>query len=217
MRDIDPVTVAMQLVIIFFAIGLHEYAHAKFADMAGDPTPRMQGRVTLNLFKHFDPLGTVMIVLTSIFGFGIGWGKPVQVNPARMHNPRWDHFVSVAAGPLANLIQATFFGVILRFTGVQGDLLPLFLKLGILINLSLCFFNLLPIGPLDGHWLVGAFLPDHLRYSWYQFNHGVGTSLLLMIILLGQFTHTSILFTILSPFVNTTFRLITGFNISPYG
>lgn len=64
------------IIVIFFAIGLHEYAHCKFADMAGDPTPRMYGRVTLNLFKHFDPLGSIMILFTVLNGFGIGWEDP---------------------------------------------------------------------------------------------------------------------------------------------
>src|SRR5688500_10381483 len=102
MRDLlqSPPGMLAAAIVILFAIGLHEYCHAKFADMAGDPTPRYYGRVTLNLFNHFDPLGTIMIIVTMLSGFGIGWGKPVPMDPSKMRNPRWDHFVAVLAGPL---------------------------------------------------------------------------------------------------------------------
>jgi len=98
-----PVMLAIGIVI-FLAIGLHEYAHAKVADAAGDPTPSFYGRVTLNLTKHFELMGTIMIIFTSIFGVGIGWGKPVPMNPSKMRNPRWDHFLAVLAGPLTNVL-----------------------------------------------------------------------------------------------------------------
>src|SRR6185369_12295804 len=130
------------------------------ADLAGDPTPRIYGRVTLNPIAHLDPAGTIMIVLSSISGFGIGWGKPVPMNPTRMKNPRWDHFVAVAAGPLSNLIQAGVYAVILRLAMAKGDVtvqgvlaavnrepasvLTIVLSMGVLVNLGLCFFNLIP-------------------------------------------------------------------------
>jgi Zn-dependent protease len=99
---------------IFLAIGIHEYCHAKFADLAGDPTPRYFGRVTLNLTKHFELMGTIMIIVTSIAGVGIGWGKPVPMDPSKMRNPKWDHFVAVAAGPASNFIQACIFALMIR-------------------------------------------------------------------------------------------------------
>ena len=76
--------ILITFVVLFLGIGLHEYAHCKVAELMGDPTPREMGRVTLNLFKHFDPAGTVMIIVTSIIGFGIGWGKPAPANPNRI-------------------------------------------------------------------------------------------------------------------------------------
>jgi Zn-dependent protease len=160
--DISVERIVATAIIIFFAIGLHEYAHAKVADMAGDPTPRAQGRVTLNLTKHFELMGTLMIIFSSLSGFGIGWGKPVQVNPVKMKNMRWDHFASVIAGPLSNLAQALFFAMMIRIVavGMPGleteSFLFQFLFLGVLINISLMLFNLIPFGPLDGHWLVDA-------------------------------------------------------------
>lgn len=217
---------AAMAVVIFLAIGLHEYAHAKTADMAGDPTPRMMGRVTLNLTKHFDPIGTIMIILTSLTGFGIGWGKPVMVNPLKMRNMRWDHFWSVAAGPLSNLLQAGVWAIFLRLALISGtlppgqfmvDFIPTLLIMGVLVNLSLAFFNLIPLGPLDGHWLVGAFLKDDTRHRWYRFNQTQGSFLLLALIIMGQISASgggpSFLGSIIRPPVDFCFRFLTGIPI----
>src|SRR5271165_3669319 len=97
-----PVILATAI-ILFLGIGLHEYAHCKFADMAGDPTPAYYGRVTLNLTKHFEMSGVIMMILTTMVGFGFGWGKPSPCGPNKMKNPRVDWFVSVAAGPISNV------------------------------------------------------------------------------------------------------------------
>jgi len=173
--------------VIFLAIGIHEYAHAKLADMAGDPTPGIYGRVTLNLFKHFDPIGTIMIIITTLSGFGIGWGKPVPMDPRKMRNPKWDHFVAVIGGPVSNFIQAMLFAVLYRLLGNQEvEFLTTFLLFGVLINVSLGLFNLLPIGPLDGMWILGTFLPDRARIKWTQFNLQFGGFLFLGLIILGQ-------------------------------
>lgn len=200
------------MIVIFFAIGLHEYGHAKFADLAGDPTPRYYGRVTLNLTKHFEPLGTLMIIFTSLAGFGIGWGKPVLVDPRKMRNPRWDHFLSVAAGPLMNVVQAVFWAMVLRVLpegSIQSSFPHLLATVGVYINLSLCFFNLIPLGPLDGHWLVGAFMPEPMRSRWYLFNRTTGSFLLLGLVLIGQLVPgVNILRLILGPPVDFMFRLL---------
>ncbi len=181
-----PEQIMAILVVIFLAIGLHEYSHAKFADMAGDPTPRSFGRVTLNLFKHFDLLGTIMILITTFAGFGIGWGRPVPMDPRHMKNPKWDHFIAVAAGPMSNLVQAAVFAVLLRFLGgyLGQSFLFYILLFGVLINVALFVFNLLPIGPLDGMWLVGTFLPDQTRLSWTRFNLQIGSFIFLALVLI---------------------------------
>lgn len=208
---------AASLLVIFFAIGLHEYAHAKVADMAGDPTPRYMGRVTLNLFKHFDPLGTIMIIITSLTGIGIGWGKPVMVNPSKMKNPRWDHFMSVLAGPLTNIIQAMFFAIIFRalaasnpFLLAPDSFLLAFLHAGVVINIALAVFNMIPFGPLDGHWLLGYLMPEKTRVQWFMFNRSVGALLLLGVILFSQMSNFPILGIILGPPIEFLYQLFTG-------
>jgi Zn-dependent protease len=203
-------------IVIFLAIGLHEYAHAKVADMAGDPTPRAQGRVTLNLTKHFELMGTIMIIVSSLSGFGIGWGKPVQVNPLKMKNHRWDHFASVAAGPLSNFVQAMFFalifrGVIMGMPNISQDsFLFVFLTKGVLINVSLMLFNLIPFGPLDGHWLIGLLMPEPQRTKWFIFNRTTGGIILLAVILIGQGTQYNLLGFILRRPAFAIFRFLLG-------
>jgi Zn-dependent protease len=220
----DPTYIIMAMTVIILAVSIHEYAHAKFADLAGDRTPAMMGRVTLNPLAHLDPLGTLLMFITVLYGVGIGWGKPVMMRPQNMRNPRWDHFVAVLAGPVSNLVQAFLYGAVLRiylatspasisgsnlFGGAATNPLLTFLLLGVLINVSLFCFNMLPIGPLDGSWLVSAFLPDPIRYRWIQFNQGIGTFVLLGLILVSQASGGGgILQAIIGPMSNFIFRAL---------
>lgn len=210
-----PTVIAAILLVIFLAIGLHEYAHAKFADLAGDPTPRAMGRVTLNLFKHFDLLGSIMILVTTLSGFGIGWGKPVMMDPRRMKNPKWDHFVAVLAGPMSNLVQAAVYAVLLRVLGnaglLGGGFFTAFLLYGVLVNVSLCIFNLLPIGPLDGMWLLGTFLGEKARLSWTRFNLSIGSIVFLLLVLIPvNAAGDSLLFIIMDPFRTFLTNVLLG-------
>lgn len=210
------------LIVIFFAIGLHEYAHCKFADLAGDPTPRMYGRVTLNLTKHFDPMGTIAIILTQITGVGIGWGRPAPMTPSRMRNPKWDHFAAVAAGPISNLAQAVLFALVFRIlartgflasvssSGAAGEFFLALFTYGVLTNVSLFTFNLLPLGPLDGHWLVGILLPARAQAKWYLWQRQYGYAALLILVLLGQFTPYDPLGRVLLPVLLGLARFLLG-------
>jgi len=223
--DFDPVRFFTMIGVILLGLSIHEFAHAKLADVAGDPTPRIYGRVTLNPLSHLDPTGTIMIFLSSLTGFGIGWGRPVPMNPGKMKNPRWDHFAAVAAGPLSNLVQATIYAVLLRVllqTGSVspaaaelalgfGGFLPFLLVVGVFINVALCLFNLIPLGPLDGHWLVGAFLPEPSRIKWYLWNRQAGGFVLLMVIIIGQMNpQFNLIGTVLLPVSQTIFRFLVG-------
>jgi Zn-dependent protease len=220
----DPVLFLTSMLVTFTAIVIHEFAHAKFADLAGDPTPRYFGRVTLNPLRHLDPIGSIMIVVSSLSGFGIGWGKPCPVNPSKMRNPRWDHFISVIAGPLSNLLQAVVYALVLRIliatrtmsleeivggfdqAGFQPNILGLILFYGVIVNIGLFVFNMIPIGPLDGHWLVGTFLPERQRLQWYQFNRGLGSILFLLLVLVPSGSQFDILGRFMWPIVMRIFE-----------
>lgn len=173
------------------AITLHEFCHAKFADLGGDDTPRLQGRVTLNPLAHLDPLGTLMMVISSLSGFGIGWGRPVLVNTNKLKNRRVDNFILTVAGPLSNLFLALLWAIVLRFGLMQVEstdtmirMFKLYALISVEINVSLFIFNLIPIGPLDGHWLVSELLPERQRLAWLKFCHGPGMWIFLILVLI---------------------------------
>ena len=152
---------------IIIALSLHEFGHAAMATKMGDPTPRLQGRLTINPLAHLDPMGTLFILMTLIAGFGFGWGKPVQTNPAYYTNYRQGRILVAIAGPMMNLMQAMFaVGVgYLLFMGHVGlsAFVHLFLQWFILINIVLMLFNLFPVPPLDGGHVAEMLLPWHLR------------------------------------------------------
>jgi Zn-dependent protease len=225
MGQIDPNYVITALIVLFLGIGVHEYAHCKLADAAGDPTPRYYGRVTLNLFKHFDAFGAMMIIVTTLSGYGIGWGKPSPMDSRKMRNPRWDFFAAVAAGPISNFIQATIYAVIVRVILTkhmpelildgsvqqpQLTFLGFLLDNGVKINLALMFFNLIPLGPLDGHWLLGIFLPEPQRYQWNKWNEKMGTYILFGLIFIGQLSSFNPVGIVLGLPVDVTFKFLTG-------
>lgn len=238
----DPTFFIVTLAILMLGVSIHEFAHAKVAFAAGDPTPRFYGRVTLNPLSHLDPIGTLMMVVSTWSGFGIGWGKPVLVNPNKMRNPRWDHFASVAAGPLSNLMQAVAFAVLLRLfiTANQIDLavvrgliqdgaststllgatigqfyregtVTLLLGMGVFVNIGLFLFNLMPIGPLDGHWMLGTFMPEPTRIRWYMWNRQAGSFLFLALVIIGQYEpRLNVFSTALVPATWGIFRFLVG-------
>ncbi len=163
------------VVAVTIALTVHEFAHAKIADMAGDPTPRMNGRVSLNPLDHYDPVGTTMILL-----FGIGWGKPVPISPTNFGNPRRDEALVSLAGPGSNIVAAALFALPLRFdfAGAYGEALGLI----VLLNLFLAFFNLLPIFPLDGSHILQAILPYDKARNYAIFMSRYGFILLIVLI-----------------------------------
>ncbi len=148
------------LIAFLPAVILHEYAHGWVANKLGDPTAKNAGRLTLNPFKHIDPVGTIifpglLIFLKSLVVFG--WAKPVPVDFKRLRNPRRDMPLVALAGPLTNILLAAILSrfLIADLTGQVYDLLVT----AILINLVLAVFNMIPIPPLDGSRLVLSLLP----------------------------------------------------------
>lgn len=202
--------------MLFLGIGIHEYAHAKLADMAGDPTPGIYGRVTLNLTKHFELFGTIMMIVTMLSGIGIGWGKPVPMDPRKMRNPRWDHFVAVIGGPISNLIQAGIYAIIFRLLLMgapqllTSDFVTALLTIGIVTNTALFLFNLIPLGPLDGMWIFGTFLPEPTRSKWTRWNLTMGSMVFIGLILMGQLSGMNFVSRVIEPPLAAIFRFLTG-------
>ncbi|MGC8861333.1 MAG: site-2 protease family protein [Armatimonadota bacterium] len=167
MGNFDAYSFALSMAALVICITIHEFAHAYAAYRAGDDTPRLQGRLSLNPLDHLDPMGTIMMVVSSISGFGIGWGKPVQINPANFRHPRWDNLKMSLWGPLSNLLTAAAAGLLYR---LAAHLLPAnvvyFLWLLAAISVGLALFNLLPVAPLDGSHIVSSLLPYRQARSY---------------------------------------------------
>lgn len=166
---LHPARLLAVATIIFVALPVHEYAHAAAAVALGDPTPRRQGRLTLNPLPHIDPVGAALI-----FFVGFGWARPVLWNPANITTDRKVGSIIVSlAGPVSNLLLAIAAAVILRSFGVSGNFFGQFLVFFVQINVLLFVFNLIPIPPLDGSHVLFALLPgDNFRLQQQLSQYG---------------------------------------------
>lgn len=180
----NPILFLFSLIAIVIAITVHEFAHAFAADRLGDPTPSLQGRLTLNPLAHLDPLGSIMLIFV-----GFGWGKPVQFDPFNLRNPRRDAAIISFAGPLSNIIMALVASIamyiLISIPATPGLLLNLLLEFFasfIRINIVLALFNLIPIHPLDGFKIVGGFLSEDLAKQWYELERYGFIFLLIMLL-----------------------------------
>ncbi len=147
--DLERLLVWLPAVVL--AVTFHEYAHGTVADLLGDPTPRFQGRLTLNPLAHLDPLGFLLLLFA-----GFGWARPVPVNPAHFRDPRRGMVLVAAAGPAANLLVA-FTAALILVAALPNDAvlgsshyLVAVLRALVTLNVYLAVFNLLPVPPLDG-------------------------------------------------------------------
>ncbi|CUU08880.1 Zn-dependent protease (includes SpoIVFB) [Armatimonadetes bacterium GBS] len=179
------IDVVLWLMAVLLSLTVHEFAHAKYADWAGDPTPRRQGRVTLNPIAHLDPLGTLLIIMVALSGFGFGWGKPVEVNPGYFRNPRRDWVLCAFVGPLSNILLAVLFALILRLAPIPdpeslfNNIFLLFALYMVITNVGLAVFNMLPIHPLDGSKVLSGFLPDVFDRAYWRWQLTYGPILLM--------------------------------------
>ena len=193
------------LVIILFSAIIHEYMHGWMADRLGDPTARDAGRLTLNPAAHIDLWGSVLMPALIFLGTGgaliFGYAKPVPFNPYNLRDQRFGAAKVAVAGPLANLITAIFFGLVLRFMPGLNLISASFLAAIVQINLVLMIFNLLPIPPLDGSKVLLPFLSNHWQMKFLQWEQ-YGFILVLLFVFFG--------FNLIIPIINFLFRLIVG-------
>jgi Zn-dependent protease len=209
---------------LLFSITCHEVSHGYVAYRFGDPTAKSAGRLTLNPLKHLDPLGLLVFVITRF----IGWAKPVPVNPWNFKNPRKDMMWVALAGPVTNILLALVFalpfrlllmydpllssslfaffntGVLPPLSGLQTVYAPLFLMLGvgIIINVALAAFNLLPIPPLDGGRIMAGILPQRFSQGFGKLEP-YGLIIIVAFLLFGGFD-------LLTPFVWKTVLFLMG-------
>lgn len=202
---------------ILLALDVHECFHAWVADRLGDPTARYMGRISLNPLVHLDPVGGIMMLIAATTGRGIGWGKPVPVNPRNLrYGPRVGMGIVAFAGPFANLLTATVIGLPLRLNlHLPGSLSILLLEV-VIINIGLAIFNLIPLPPLDGYGVMQGVLSS-IRGVWsYRLSQRLtileqqGPVLLLVLILADQFLRLNLLWRVMDPLVGFLARLVLG-------
>jgi Zn-dependent protease len=191
---------------ILFGLTIHEFSHGWVAWRLGDPTAKMMGRLTLNPLKHLDPIGTI-----ALFLFRFGWAKPVPIDPRNFRHPTRDMAISGLAGPAANLLTAAVSGLILRvlFLFHIGGFAATLTSYFVLFNLILCFFNLIPIPPLDGSRLLYHLLPPNLAAAYGRLER-FGFIILIGVILVGDLTGISLLSLYITPLIRVFSLLFVG-------
>ncbi len=228
LQHIDILDIVFQLIAFLFAISVHESAHAWMANLRGDPTARMLGRVSLNPVRHIDPIGTLLLPAVAMFTHlpVLGWAKPTPVDPRNFKNPVLDDILTSIVGPISNFVVATGAVLILAvvkavsadggeivlgtlqgvdFANSNSFLVP-FCKLVfdvMLINIVLGVFNLIPVPPLDGSHVLRHLLPT----AALRIYDSVGTFGLLILVFWGGRFLTSLIGPVFRLFVNILLRI----------
>lgn len=206
-------TTLFTIIILVISVIIHEVAHGWAANALGDPTAKLQGRLSLNPVRHIDPVGSILIpailVITNS-SFLFGWAKPVPYNPHNLKNQRWGEAIVGAAGVLTNLLLAVIFAVVVRVTAGAGMFdFAMLAALVVSVNLSLGLFNLLPIPPLDGYTVLRGILPFRLSMKMRDFedkiNQGGIFSLVLILFLFSYFLSAPF-----GAFISYVFRILVG-------
>lgn len=187
-----------RLISLLISLAVHEFSHSFVADKLGDPTSRLDGRLTLNPMKHIDFNGLLFILLTPF-----GWAKPVQVDPYNFRHPRKDTAKVSIAGPIANILLAILASIVLRsfnlvVNGNPGIIGYFFTQL-IIVNIGLALFNCIPIFPLDGFSVVEGLLPRDQAADWAQLRR---YGLIFLLVLIIPINGNSMLSMIIGPVFN---------------
>lgn len=188
-----PVNLLINAAITLIALTGHELAHAWVSTKLGDPTPRMQGRLTINPLAHLDLVGTILMILT-----GFGWAKPVGINPMYYKNVKKGTALTAAAGPLANLLMSiiifvlyALFIIIVSKTGLVNfsviSAVQSFVIAFAVRNLCFMVFNIIPIPPLDGSKVLGILIPDRAYYTMLRYER-YSMLLIMFLSLTGAFS-----------------------------
>jgi len=202
--------VVLEIIILIFSVVVHEVSHAAVANQLGDPTAKYAGRLSLNPLKHLDPFGSVIVPIFLILtqSIAIAWAKPVPINPLNFRDQKYGSLKVGLAGPGMNLVVALIFGLILRFSlAFIPYSLGLAFSFIVSINILLAVFNLLPIPPLDGSYILFTFLPysmQKIKIFLTQF----GFFILILLIFFSPF-----FFKFLIYIVNWIFTTIVGIPI----
>jgi Zn-dependent protease len=210
----DFIIIVFYLIVLLFSIIIHELSHGYVAYSLGDPTAKYAGRLTLNPLKHLDPFGSVILpflflITTSLLPggpFAFGWAKPVPINPYNFKDQKWGTLKVSIAGPLSNFAVAIVFGLAIRFLNYpQLATLVQFFSIIVFLNILLGLFNLIPVPPLDGSWILFRFLPvgaEKVRLFLQQY----GLFILMLLLFSGVLDY-------LFYFINLIFYVITGTSV----
>ncbi len=203
------------LVGLVVAITIHEFSHALVARQLGDPTAERMGRLSLNPLVHLDPLGSIMMLITAITGFGIGWGKPTPVNPWNLRPGRRLGMAIVAlGGPISNLLLALVFSVVLHLAPTMPLAVMSILVQMAALNLGLAAFNILPLPMLDGfHVLMGIVSSIRTRgastlVGQLERIEAQGSMILLILIMAGYVFRFPILTILIQPIFGLLAKLV---------
>ncbi|MEY8436415.1 site-2 protease family protein [Atopobiaceae bacterium 24-176] len=186
--------------IVMWAATLHEVAHGYTAYLCGDTTAKDEGRLSLSPFKHLDPFGSVVLPLIMVLLGGpvFGYAKPVPYNPWRLRHRRRDEVLVALSGPASNIVQAAIGALVFRavigfwpMAVVQAPLLLEVLADYVWVNLVLCFFNLIPLPPLDGSHVIGFFLKGKALSAYYRVQRYAMPVLVIVLYLLPDFLHVN--------------------------
>lgn len=198
----DPLYFFIVAAGLVISITIHEFAHAYIADKLGDPTPRYQGRVTLDPRAHLDPIGTL-----AIFLIGFGWGRAVQFDPFNLKDPVKETALIALAGPAANIILATALSLLIGLFNLQA-FGAIFIPI-IGINVMLAIFNLVPVYPLDGSKILQAILPKEVALEYELFMNRYSNFVLIALIL-PLFGSRSAVSQLISPIINLVLTLLSS-------
>jgi Zn-dependent protease len=211
MQTLQAVPILFEIIVLIFSVIVHEISHGYVAELLGDPTARLKGRLTLNPLKHIDPIGSIIVpILTSFSGYVFGWAKPVPYNPYNLKHRRSGELLIALAGPFSNFLLAFVFSLFIRF-GIDFGILTsvVFLQLCayvVIINISLAVFNLIPFPPLDGSKIIFVFFPQTPK--WMRIRQNIERYSIFLVLILVVF-----LWSLVVPIIPALFQIFTGIQL----